>query len=82
MGIHQKLTVPYSPQQNGVAERMNRTLMESARSMMLTQVYQKSSGLRLWNMQPTSETVLLQLPSKKIRHHSKYGVGENPTSLI
>ncbi len=33
-GIRQELTVPYSPQQNGVAERMNRTLMESARSVM------------------------------------------------
>jgi transposase InsO family protein len=30
--VHQK-TVPYSPQQNGVAERMNRTIMEKARSM-------------------------------------------------
>ena len=26
--------MPYSPQQNGVAERMNRTLMESARAMI------------------------------------------------
>ena len=33
-GIHHELTVPYSPEQNGVAERMNRTLMEMARSMM------------------------------------------------
>ncbi|OWY92427.1 LOW QUALITY PROTEIN: hypothetical protein PHMEG_00038582, partial [Phytophthora megakarya] len=32
--VHQK-TVPYSPQQNGVAERMNRTIMEKARSMLL-----------------------------------------------
>ena len=27
-------TVPHTPEQNGVAERMNRTLMESARSML------------------------------------------------
>ena len=33
-GIRQELTVPHSPEQNGVAERMNRTLMETARSMM------------------------------------------------
>lgn len=33
-GINHELTVPYSPAQNGVAERMNRTLMESARTMI------------------------------------------------
>ena len=27
-------TTPYMPQQNGVAKRMNRTLMEKARSML------------------------------------------------
>ena len=32
--VHHELTVPYSPEQNGVAERMNRTLMESARTML------------------------------------------------
>ena len=32
--IHHELTLPYSLQQNGVTERMNRMLMESARSMM------------------------------------------------
>ncbi len=32
--MHHELTVPYSPEQNGVAERMNRTLMESARTML------------------------------------------------
>ena len=33
-GIRHELTVPHSPQQNGVAERMNRTLMESAKTMI------------------------------------------------
>ncbi|CAB4038208.1 Retrovirus-related Pol poly from transposon TNT 1-94 [Paramuricea clavata] len=33
-GIVHQLTVPYNPAQNGVSERMNRTLVESARSMM------------------------------------------------
>ena len=33
-GIQHELTVPHSPQQNGVAERMNRTLTESARAMI------------------------------------------------
>ena len=33
-GIRHEKTAPYSPQQNGVAERRNRTLVESARSMI------------------------------------------------
>ena len=33
-GIQHELTVPHSPQQNGVAERMNRTLTESALAMI------------------------------------------------
>ena len=33
-GIRAEFTAAHSPQQNGVSERMNRTLMEAARSMM------------------------------------------------
>ena len=33
-GIRHELTVPYSPAQNGVSERLNRTLVESARTMI------------------------------------------------
>ncbi|KAH9294928.1 hypothetical protein KI387_038516, partial [Taxus chinensis] len=33
-GIHKQFTARYTPQQNGVAERKNRTIMEMARSMM------------------------------------------------
>jgi transposase InsO family protein len=34
-GILRQLTIPYTPQQNGVAERRNRTLLEMIRSMMV-----------------------------------------------
>ena len=33
-GIRHELTVPHTPKQNGVSERMNRTLVQSARSMI------------------------------------------------
>ncbi|PNH06354.1 Retrovirus-related Pol polyprotein from transposon [Tetrabaena socialis] len=34
-GIQHSFSAPYSPQQNGAAERLNRTLMKTARAMML-----------------------------------------------
>jgi transposase InsO family protein len=33
-GIKQELTVPHTPQQNEVAERLNRTLLDSTRTML------------------------------------------------
>ena len=33
-GVRHELTVPKTPEQNGVAERMNRTLVEAVRSML------------------------------------------------
>ncbi|KAE9023991.1 hypothetical protein PR003_g14064 [Phytophthora rubi] len=43
-GIFHQKTVPYSPQQNDVAERMNRTTMEKARSML----YYKGISTTWW----------------------------------
>ena len=34
-GVRHELTVPKTPQQNGVAERLNRTLVEAVRSMLI-----------------------------------------------
>lgn len=34
-GIRHKVTAPYTPQQNGVAERLNRTIQEMALSQLL-----------------------------------------------
>ena len=33
-GIHHEFAIPKTPQQNGIAERMNRTLVESVRAML------------------------------------------------
>ncbi len=43
-GIQQQTSAPYSPQQNGVAQRANKTIMECARSMNLAQGLE----LELW----------------------------------
>ena len=34
LGIQRQVTTAYTPQQNGVAERMNRTLLEATRAML------------------------------------------------
>ena len=43
-GIRHELTAPYSPKQNSVVKRDNRTVVECARSML----YQKSLPLNFW----------------------------------
>lgn len=43
-GIRKEYTVPFTPQQNGVAERANRTIMESVRSM----IYHANLPLEFW----------------------------------
>ena len=43
-GIMHELTSPYCPEQNGVAERLNRTIMESASSM----IYHAGLPLDFW----------------------------------
>ncbi|GJV82755.1 putative reverse transcriptase domain-containing protein [Tanacetum coccineum] len=40
-GISQNFSSPYTPKQNGVAERKNRTLVEAARTMLLGSVFSK-----------------------------------------
>jgi hypothetical protein len=43
-GIRRQMTVPYNPQQNGVAERKNRAITDAARSML----HEQSLPLYLW----------------------------------
>lgn len=46
-GIRRELTTPYTPEQNGVAERKNRIIVEMGRSMMKARVVHK----RFWQRQ-------------------------------
>ena len=43
-GIVKEHTIPYTPAQNGVSERLNRTIMENVRAML----YQSALPLYLW----------------------------------
>jgi len=54
-GIKRQLTVPYNPQQNGVAERKNRTICEAAKAMMFDQDLPNS----LW-VEATGTAVYIQ----------------------
>ena len=38
VGIKRELTIPYNPQQNGVAERKNRTIVEAGKAMIHDQI--------------------------------------------
>ncbi|EOY33038.1 Uncharacterized protein TCM_041046 [Theobroma cacao] len=60
-GIKQFLTVPYSPQQNGVSERKNRTIMEMIRCLLFEQQMPKyfwaeaaNFAVTLQNLIPTT----------------------------
>ena len=46
-GIQHEKIVPYPPQQNGVAERKNKTLVEMARCMLYSKGLHKKIGLKL-----------------------------------
>lgn len=66
--IHRELTAPYSPLQNGIAERKNRTIVEMGRSMMKARGVPKqfwgeavATTVYLLNISPT-KAVLNQTP--------------------
>ena len=54
-GVRHELTVPTTPEQNNVAERMNRTLVESVQSMLTDSILPK----KFW-AEALSTTVYLE----------------------
>ncbi|UYV63360.1 hypothetical protein LAZ67_2003844, partial [Cordylochernes scorpioides] len=54
-GINHRITMRYTPQQNGSAKKENRTLIEAARSM----IYAKNMSLKLWAEAVNTATYVL-----------------------
>lgn len=62
-GVIHQVTVPYSPQQNGVSERKNRTVMEMARSI----IFEKKLPKTFWaEAVATSVYLLNRLATKAV----------------
>jgi transposase InsO family protein len=55
VGIKRELTSPYNPQQNGVAERKNKTIMEAVKTM----IHDQDLPMCLW-AEATMATVYVQ----------------------
>ena len=66
-GIKRELSTPYNPQQNGIAERKNRTIMEAARVML----HDQDLPMYLW-VEAAKKTVYVQ-------NHTPHRVLENKT---
>lgn len=68
-GIKRRLTVPYTPEQNGTAERKNRTLLDTARCLLI------QSGLPLifWaEAVNTANYIRNRTPSKGLKGKTPY----------
>lgn len=77
-GIRRRLTVPYTPQQNGVAERKNRTLLNTARCLLI----QSKLPPSFWaEAILTANYVRNRCVSKPLNHESafKLWIGRRPS---
>ena len=76
-GYLDELVVPYSPDQNGVAERMNKLSWIQLDQWWFTKVYWTYFALMQWNVLPTSAIALQRLLSSVTRHSLKSEVERN-----
>jgi transposase InsO family protein len=80
-GIEKETSVRYTPQQNGAAERLNRTLLDMTRSLLATSKLESKYwselvlvSAHLFNRCPriSSKTPMMMLKSKSCMHDLKY----------
>ena len=82
-GIRHKLTVAYTPQQTGVSERMNRTLMDCVRSMLRTSSQDKkfSAEALATAVYIRDRVVSGSLPHNITPHHRCIGEAPNVSQV-
>lgn len=69
-GIHQRLVMPYTPEQNGCSERENRTIVEMARAMMHAH---EELPQKLWaELVNTATYILNRTGPTTVKHKSPY----------
>jgi transposase InsO family protein len=69
MGLERQLTVAYSPQQNGVAERKNRTIVEMARTML----HEKKMPTKFWGEAVnTAVYILNRCPTSALKNKTPF----------
>ncbi|RVW71674.1 Retrovirus-related Pol polyprotein from transposon TNT 1-94 [Vitis vinifera] len=68
-GIVHQLTVTYSPQQNGVSERKNRTIMEMTRCLLFEKIMPKCFWAEAVN---TAVYLLNRLPTKAVKNKTSF----------
>ncbi|WVZ83459.1 hypothetical protein U9M48_030605 [Paspalum notatum var. saurae] len=76
-GVHRQLTAPYSPQQNGVVERRNQTVMAMARCLLKAR---KVPGTFWGEAASTAVFLLNRSPTKSVTGKTPYEAwhGEKP----
>ncbi|KAM2916321.1 hypothetical protein FF1_045250 [Malus domestica] len=78
VGLEKQLIVAYSPQQNGIAERKNRTIVEMSKSMM----HEKNMPYKFWGEAVNTSVYLLnRCPTKALENKTPFEVfsGRKPS---
>ena len=80
-GIEHQYTTPYTPQQNGISEQKNRTIMEMTRCLL----FEKDLPKKFWAEAVNTTVFLLnRLPTKALQNKTPYEAWRcyNPHSRI